>query len=129
MHGSLQPSYVIVAGSLFEVAVQPLYFGTTGLGTRLGYVLLGYSVDRRLAEEVSQATSAEVIFYANKSMVATTLDDRFQAEKSGPQHRRPSFLRHTGRGYLVRRRTLRACCGLTLGNFPAACSTRGPEIL
>ena len=82
MHGSLQPSYVIVAGSLFEVAVQPLYFGTTGLGTRLGYVLLGYSVDRRLAEEVSQATSAEVIFYANKSMVATTLDDRFQAESA-----------------------------------------------
>src|SRR5579871_282420 len=31
MHGSQQPSYVIVEGSLFEVAVQPLYFGATGL--------------------------------------------------------------------------------------------------
>jgi signal transduction histidine kinase len=82
MHGSLQPAYVIVGGSLFEVAVQPLYFGATGLGTRLGYVLLGYSVDRRLAEEVSQATSAEAIFYANKTMVATTLDDRYQAESA-----------------------------------------------
>src|SRR5579863_10579128 len=82
MHGSPQPSYVIVRGSLFEVAVQPLYFGPTGLGTRLGYVLLGYAVDRRLAEEVSQATSAEVIFYANRTMVATTLDDRHRAESA-----------------------------------------------
>ena len=82
IHGALQPSYVIVRGNLFEVAVQPLFFGAAASGTRLGYVLLGYSVDRRLAEEVSQATSAEVIFYANKSMVATTLDDRNQAESA-----------------------------------------------
>ncbi len=82
MHGSVRPSYVMVRGSLFEVAIQPLYFGATGTGTRLGYVLLGYSVDRRLAEEVSQATSAEVIFYANKTMVATTLDDRYRAESA-----------------------------------------------
>ena len=82
MHGSPQPSFVIVRGNLFEVAVQPLYFGAAGSGTRLGYVLLGYSVDRRLAEEVSQATSAEVIFYANRSIVATTLDNRYQAESA-----------------------------------------------
>ena len=82
MHGATQPSYVIVRGNLFEVAVQPLYFGAAASGTRLGYVLLGYSVDRRLAEEVSQATSAEVIFYADRAMVATTLDDRYQAESA-----------------------------------------------
>ena len=82
MHGSMRPSYVMVRGGLFEVAVQPLYFGATGTGTRLGYVLLGYSVDRRLAEEVSQATSAELIFYANRTMVAATLDDRYRAESA-----------------------------------------------
>jgi signal transduction histidine kinase len=82
MHGVLQPSYVIVRGNLFEVAVQPLYFGAAASGTRLGYVLLGYSVDRGLAEEVSQATSAEVIFYADKVMVATTLDDRYKSEST-----------------------------------------------
>jgi signal transduction histidine kinase len=80
IHGALQPSYATVRGNLFEVAVQPLYFGTAASGTRLGYVLLGYAVDRRLAEEVSQATSAEVIFYADRAMVATTLDDRYKAE-------------------------------------------------
>lgn len=82
IHDEMQPRYVIVRGNLFEVAVQPLYFGAAASGTRLGYVLLGYSVDRRLAEEVSQATSAEVIFFADKAMVATTLDDRTKAESA-----------------------------------------------
>jgi signal transduction histidine kinase len=78
--GAPNPSYLMMRGNLFEVAVQPLYFGAAAAGTRLGYVLLGYSVDRRLAEEVSQATSAEVIFYADSRMVATTLDDPYKAE-------------------------------------------------
>ena len=82
MHGARQPGFVLARGNLFEVAVQPLYFGAAGTGTRLGYVLLGYAIDRRLAEEVSQATSAEVIFYANQAMVATTLDDRYAAESA-----------------------------------------------
>jgi len=82
IHGAVQPSYAMVRGNLFEVAVQPLYFGAAASGTRLGYVLLGYSVDRRLAEEVSQATSAEVVFYADRTMVATTLDDRYKAESA-----------------------------------------------
>ena len=82
MHGAPQPGFVLARGNLFEVAVQPLYFGAAGSGTRLGYVLLGYAVDRRLAEEVSQATSAEIIFYANKALVATTLDDRYTAEST-----------------------------------------------
>lgn len=78
--GAPEPSYLTMRGNLYEVAVQPLYFGAAAGGTRLGYVLMGYSVDRRLAEEVSQATSAEVIFYADNRMVATTLDDRYKAE-------------------------------------------------
>ena len=82
IHGIPQPRYVMVRGNLFEVAAQPLFFGAAASGIRLGYVLLGYSVDRRLAEEVSQATSAEVIFYADKVMVATTLDDRYKSESA-----------------------------------------------
>ena len=58
--GASEPSFLTVRGNLYEVAVQPLYFGAASVGIRLGYVVLGYSVDRRLAEEVSQATSAEV---------------------------------------------------------------------
>src|SRR5579863_5551848 len=82
IHGAAQPSYSIVRGQLYEIAARPLYFGAAPSGTRLGYVLLGYAVDRRLAEEVSQATSAEVIFFADRAMVATTLDDRYKAESA-----------------------------------------------
>jgi signal transduction histidine kinase len=72
--------YLMLRNQLYAVASQPLYFGPAESGTRLGYVLLGYAVDRRLAEEVSQATSASVIFYADRSMVAATLDPRYEAK-------------------------------------------------
>ncbi len=74
------PDYLLMRGNLYEVASLPLYFGPAVTGTRLGYVLLGYAVNRQLADEVSQAASADVIFYAGGSMVATTLDQRHQLE-------------------------------------------------
>lgn len=75
-----EPHYLLAGGALYEAAVQPLYFGTPGTGTRLGYVLLGYAVDRRLADEVSQAASAAVVFAANGRTVASTLDPRGDVE-------------------------------------------------
>jgi signal transduction histidine kinase len=75
-----QPHYLLLGGSLFEVASQPLYFGPPVTGTRLGYVMLGYAVNRQVVEEVSQAASADVIVFAGKAMVATTLDQSYRAE-------------------------------------------------
>jgi signal transduction histidine kinase len=70
-----QQHWVLLHGRLYAVAAQPLYFGSADNGTRLGYVLLGSSVNRRMAQEVSQVAAAEVIFYANGTRVATTLDE------------------------------------------------------
>lgn len=72
--------YLSARGALYEVAAQPLDFGPASSGTRLGYVLLGYAVNQRVAEEVSQVASASVIFYASGKMAATTLDRFHQAE-------------------------------------------------
>ena len=58
---------------VYEVASQPLYFGAQAGGVLLGHVMIGYQVDRRLAEEISQAASAQVIFYADGALVASTL--------------------------------------------------------
>ena len=58
---------------LYEVAFQPLYFGAQAREVRLGYVMLGYQVDQRLAQEVSQAASAQIIFYADDRLVTSTL--------------------------------------------------------
>jgi signal transduction histidine kinase len=78
-----EPHYLLLRGRLYEVASQPLYFGPAIKGTRLGYVLLGYSVNRQLAQEVSEAASASVIFYAERTMVATTLDERHLEQSTG----------------------------------------------
>jgi len=70
-----QQHWVLLHGRLYVAASQPLFFGSADNGTRLGYVLLGSSVNRRMAQEVSQVAAAEVIFYANGARVATTLDE------------------------------------------------------
>jgi signal transduction histidine kinase len=74
------PHYLLLRGNLYEIASQPLYFGSPINGTRLGYVILGFAVNRHMLEEVSQVASADVIVFAGSAMVATTLDQQYQAE-------------------------------------------------
>lgn len=74
-----QQHWVLLHGRLYVIASQPLYFGSADSGTRLGYVLLGSSVNLRMAQEVSQVAAAEVIFYANGTRVATTFDEHAAA--------------------------------------------------
>ncbi|HTW49660.1 MAG TPA: hypothetical protein VMD92_17015 [Acidobacteriaceae bacterium] len=81
--------WVLLDGRLYTVASQPLYFGSADNGTRLGYVLLGSSANRRMAQEVSQVAAAEVIFYANSVRVATTLDQHNAAHDAGLAGMRP----------------------------------------
>lgn len=74
--GSPEQRYLLLRGHLFVIASQPLYFGSELGGTKLGYVLLGYAVNRQAAQEVSQVASAQVSFYANGARVATTLNEQ-----------------------------------------------------
>ncbi|HEV2273192.1 MAG TPA: HAMP domain-containing sensor histidine kinase [Acidobacteriaceae bacterium] len=80
---STEPHYVLShyaqnKDRLYEVAAQPLYFGAATTGTDLGSVAIGYAINNMVAQEVSQAASAEVIVFANGAIVATTLDPRHQ---------------------------------------------------
>ena len=59
--------------SLYELSIQPLYFGPPENGSYLGYVIIGYAVDRQLASEVSEAAAADVTFLINGEVAATTL--------------------------------------------------------
>jgi signal transduction histidine kinase len=68
-----QPDYLVYEGDLYVVAAHPLYFGPEGSGTQLGYVLLGYAVNNRVAQEVGQDAAAEVAFSAGTTIQATTL--------------------------------------------------------
>ncbi len=68
-----RPHYLVYEGTLYAVASHLLYFGPEGTGTELGYVLLGYAVNNRVAVEVGQDAAAEVAFYAAGAIQATTL--------------------------------------------------------
>ena len=59
--------------SLYELSIQPLYFGPPENGSYLGYVIIGYAVDRQVASEVSEAAAADVTFLINGEVAATTL--------------------------------------------------------
>lgn len=64
--------YLIVGGSLYACASQPLYFGSAAEGTLLGYVVSGVSVERT-AREISEPAGVEVAFLSGRAIVASTL--------------------------------------------------------
>ncbi|QNI30742.1 HAMP domain-containing protein [Alloacidobacterium dinghuense] len=70
---STESHYVLRDGKLYEVSAQPIYFGSALSGTRLGYVAVGYAVNNQVVREVSESAAAEVIFFADGEIVATTL--------------------------------------------------------
>ena len=59
--------------SLYELSIQPLYFGPPENGSYLGYVIIGYAIDRQVAGEVSEAAAADVTFLVNGQVAAATL--------------------------------------------------------
>lgn len=65
---------------LYEVAIQPLLFGSRERNSRLGFVAVGYEVDERVAREVSEASAADVVFMVDHDIVASTLTPDLQRE-------------------------------------------------
>jgi signal transduction histidine kinase len=64
--------YLVLGGGLYEVAAQPIIFGDRDNGTLLGYIAVGYALDQRVAQQVSQAAAAEVAFaYGNGELAGT----------------------------------------------------------
>jgi signal transduction histidine kinase len=59
--------------SLYELSLQPLYFGPPGNGSELGYVVIGYAIDQQVAHQLSEVASADVAFLIDGDVSATTL--------------------------------------------------------
>lgn len=72
--------YFYGANSLFEIAQQPLYFGSEDKGSPLGTVIIGYAIDDHVVQEVRQASSADVVFYVDKSIASSSLDSNHNAD-------------------------------------------------
>jgi signal transduction histidine kinase len=58
---------------LYQVFVQPIYFGSRTEGALLGFLILGYEIDDRLAHEISKVSASQVAFSYGNEIVATTL--------------------------------------------------------
>jgi signal transduction histidine kinase len=58
---------------LYQTFVQPIYRGSRTDGTLLGFLVIGYEIDNRLAGEVSKVAGSQVAFSCGNEVVATTL--------------------------------------------------------
>jgi signal transduction histidine kinase len=61
------------ASHLYQTFVQPVYFGSKTEGPLLGFLIIGYEIDDRLAREVSKVSASQVAFSYGDEIVATTL--------------------------------------------------------
>jgi hypothetical protein len=67
---------------LYQTFVQPVYFGSKTEGPLLGFLIIGYEIDDRLAREVSTVSASQVAFSYGDEIVATTLTAD-QAQSTG----------------------------------------------
>jgi signal transduction histidine kinase len=70
------------AHHLYQTFVQPVYFGSRTEGPLLGFLIIGYEIDDRLAREVSKVSASKVAFSYGDEIIATTLTPA-QAQSSG----------------------------------------------
>jgi signal transduction histidine kinase len=70
------------AHHLYQTFVQPVYFGSKTEGPLLGFLIIGYEIDDRLAHEVSKVSASQVAFSYGDEIVATTLTPD-QAQSAG----------------------------------------------
>jgi signal transduction histidine kinase len=66
--------YIFDGEHLFEVAVQPIYFGSAEAGSLLGYVAIGSRIDDAVARQVSQTAGSEIAFAVGSKVAGSTLE-------------------------------------------------------
>ena len=65
---------------LYEVQIQPIYFGSPSQNTTVGLLALGHEVNQRAAREFAGVSSSEVAFNFEGTPVASTLSPALQSE-------------------------------------------------
>ncbi|HXW99785.1 MAG TPA: HAMP domain-containing sensor histidine kinase [Candidatus Acidoferrales bacterium] len=61
------------AHHLYQAFVEPIYLGSRTEGTLLGFLVIGYEINDRLASEFSKVAGGKVAFSYGNDVVATTL--------------------------------------------------------
>lgn len=63
------------SGRIFEVFLQPIYFGSPEQNTSIGLLVAGYEIDREVAADIGRVASGEVAFRFRNQLAATTLSE------------------------------------------------------
>lgn len=70
------------AGQLYEVALQPIYFGPEREQNELGVLVVGYEINRRIAAEVASVARSQVAFCYSEQVVTSSFR-RTEAQPMG----------------------------------------------
>ncbi len=62
-----------VGGHLYEMSVQPIYFGPSSNNQLLGILALGYEINEGVAQNVSRIAESQVAFWFGETVVASTV--------------------------------------------------------
>jgi signal transduction histidine kinase/CheY-like chemotaxis protein len=73
LDGAEERDWWFGGGHLFEVRVQPIYFGAPGSGATLGFLAVGHEIQDRAAKDFGSIVASDIAFYDAGSLVATTL--------------------------------------------------------
>jgi signal transduction histidine kinase len=65
---------------LYEVFIEPVYFGSASEGRLLGLLVLGYEIDQSIAAQVSRIAASQVAFLYGDTVVKSTLSPAHEAE-------------------------------------------------
>jgi len=68
------------ANHLYEVFLQPIYFGPAIEKQRLGFLVIGYEINDTVAAQISGVAASHVAFYYGDKIVRSTLQPAQQAE-------------------------------------------------
>jgi signal transduction histidine kinase len=64
---------VAFSDRLYELSIQPLYFGPPGNDSQLGSVVIGYAIDSKVARQIGDVAAADVAFLVDGHVSAATL--------------------------------------------------------
>jgi len=65
---------------LYEVFLKPIYFGPAAENRLLGFLVIGYEIDDRVASQVSRIAASQVVFDYGDAIVKSTLTPAHEAE-------------------------------------------------
>jgi signal transduction histidine kinase len=66
--------------NLYEVFLKPIYFGPPAPDHLLGFLVIGFQIDNRVASQIGRIAGGKVAFYYDDKIVTSTLDPAVEAE-------------------------------------------------